>query len=84
MSTFGNGEIYQENEGISRWTDLAKIVCVDVNDGPPDRNIPPKNKNLKSILGGLDSSEDSDALLRNDLEGDEVSFLKSFIFDEIT
>ncbi|XP_076247086.1 leucine-rich repeat domain-containing glycoprotein 150 [Calliopsis andreniformis] len=70
ISNYGNGDNYQESDGISQWTDLAKIVCEDINDGPPERPVPHKEKKIK-LLGGLDSSEDSDSLLRNDLEGDE-------------
>ncbi|XP_015430593.1 PREDICTED: uncharacterized protein LOC107187100 [Dufourea novaeangliae] len=70
ISNYGGGDNYQDPEGISQWTDLAKIVCDGVNDGPPDRQFPHKKK-LKIILGGFDTSDDSDTLLRNDLEGDE-------------
>ena len=71
VSNYGNGDSEQDPDGISQWTDLAKVVCDDINDGPPERPVPHKEKKLKVILEGLDASDDSNSLLRNDFEDDE-------------
>ncbi|XP_076686379.1 leucine-rich repeat domain-containing glycoprotein 150 [Andrena cerasifolii] len=71
VSNYGNGDSDQDPDGISQWTDLAKVVCNDINDGPPERPVPHTEKKLKVILGGLDTSDDSNSLLRNDFEDDE-------------
>lgn len=51
---------------------MAKTVCDGVSDGPPERPVPHKVKKIKVILGGLDSADDSDPLLRDNIENDEV------------
>ncbi|CAK9801615.1 Insulin-like growth factor-binding protein complex acid labile subunit [Anthophora quadrimaculata] len=71
ISNYGNNDNYQDSEGISQWTELAKVVCDDINDGPPDRTISHKEKKPKAFLAGLDTSEDSDSLIKNIIESDE-------------
>ena len=71
VSNYGNGDSDQDPDGISQWTDLAKVVCHDINDGPPERPVPHTEKKQKVILERLDTSDDSNSLLRNDFEDDE-------------
>lgn len=56
---------------ISQWTDLAKIVCDGIEDGPPSRSLP-KDTNRKDILLDIDVVESSDTVLQNELDVDEV------------
>lgn len=42
MSSSVNAEEYAEAEGVGKWTDLARVVCDDDEDGPPPRTIPKK------------------------------------------
>ncbi|KAK9310620.1 hypothetical protein QLX08_000161 [Tetragonisca angustula] len=74
ISNYGNGDNYQDSEGISQWTDLAKIVCEGVSTGPRPRPVPHKEKKLKIFVGGFDASEDSDPLFRSNVESDEELF----------
>ena len=37
ISNYAMGDDYSESEGGSQWTDLAKIVCENVDFGPPPR-----------------------------------------------
>ncbi|XP_012135360.1 leucine-rich repeat domain-containing glycoprotein 150 isoform X2 [Megachile rotundata] len=76
ISNYGNGDNYQDSEGISQWTDLAKVVCDGISDGPPDRVLPHKEKKVKIILEELDTSENTDPLLRNNFENDDDDLLK--------
>ena len=78
VSNYGNGDGDQDPDGISRWTDLAKVVCDDINDGPPERPAPHTEKKQKVILGGIDTSDDSNSLLRNDFEDDEEVSIQKF------
>ncbi|XP_029051123.1 leucine-rich repeat-containing G-protein coupled receptor 6-like isoform X1 [Osmia bicornis bicornis] len=71
ISNYGNDDNYQDSDGISQWTDLAKIVCDGINDGPPERPVPRKEKKVKIIVEGLDTAEYSDTLLRNNFENDD-------------
>lgn len=64
LNDYVNEENNQDNEGISHWTDLANIVCDGVNDGPPSRNIPHLKNKVKNMLDELDTSKDSDSILR--------------------
>ncbi|XP_011882249.1 PREDICTED: toll-like receptor 3 [Vollenhovia emeryi] len=56
---------------ISQWTDLARIVCDGIEDGPPGRSLPGKGTHRKDILLDVDVVEDSDPLLKNELDNDE-------------
>ncbi|XP_060819755.1 extracellular matrix protein 2 isoform X1 [Bombus pascuorum] len=71
ISNYGDSDNYQDSEGISQWTDLAKIVCKDISSGPRPRPVPHKETKLKIFLGGFDTSVDSDPLLRSSVESDE-------------
>ncbi|XP_054014167.1 uncharacterized protein LOC128895522 [Hylaeus anthracinus] len=71
VNNYGNNNNDHDTDGVSQWTDLAKIVCEGINDGPPDRSIRPKEKN---ILDGLYTPEDSDPLLRPDYGENENPF----------
>nr|XP_033325595.1 podocan isoform X2 [Megalopta genalis] len=65
LNDYANGDNNQDNEGISHWTDLANIVCDGVSDdGPPNRNIPHLKNKVKNMLDELDTSKDSDSILR--------------------
>lgn len=70
LNDFVNDDNNQDNEGISQWTDLAAVVCDDVNDGPPNREFPLFKNKMKNMLDELDSSKDSDTILskQNDEE----------------
>ncbi|XP_016917993.2 leucine-rich repeat-containing G-protein coupled receptor 5 [Apis cerana] len=70
ISNYGNTDNYQDSEGISQWTDLAKVVCDGISSGPRPRPVPRKEKK-NNFLGGFDSSEDSDSLLRSNVKSDE-------------
>lgn len=72
ISNYGDSDNYQDPEGISQWTDLAKIVCDGISSGPRPRPVPHKETKLKIFLGGFDTSVDSDPLLRSSVESDEV------------
>lgn len=56
---------------ITEWTDLAKIVCDGIEDGPPARSLPSKGTHEKEIPLDLDIIEDSDPFLKNELDNDE-------------
>jgi len=56
---------------VSQWTDLAKIICDGIDDGPPARP-PPGKGTEKDILLNIDIVEDSDPLLKHELDNDEV------------
>lgn len=56
---------------INQWTDLAKVVCDGIEDGPPARSLPGKGTHRKDILLDIDV-EDSDPMLKNELDNDEV------------
>lgn len=68
FSDYVNDDNYQDNEGISQWTDLARVVCDGLNDGPPSRDIAYINK-MKDI-DEFGMSKDSDSILskQNDEE----------------
>lgn len=51
---------------------MAKVVCDGISSGPRPRPVPQKEKK-NNFLGGFDSSEDSDSLLRSNAKSDEVS-----------
>ncbi|XP_076662432.1 leucine-rich repeat domain-containing glycoprotein 150 [Halictus rubicundus] len=70
LNDYVNEDNYQDNEGISKWTDLAAVVCYDMNDGPPRRDFPSLKNKVKNMLDELDTSKDSDAILskQNDEE----------------
>lgn len=57
---------------VGQWTDLAKIVCDGIEDGPPARSLPGKSTHRKNILIDLDLVKNSDLLLKNELDNDEV------------
>ncbi|XP_017789830.1 PREDICTED: uncharacterized protein LOC108572146 [Habropoda laboriosa] len=76
ISNYAKDDNYQDSEGISQWIDFANAVCDDINDGPPDRTISLKEKNSKDFGGGLDTSEDSDLLIKNIIESDGEELLK--------
>lgn len=57
---------------VDQWTDLAKIVCDGIEDGPPPRLPPGKSTHGKDDLLDLDIIESSDPLLKNELNNDEV------------
>ncbi|XP_050477184.1 toll-like receptor 3 isoform X2 [Bombus huntii] len=80
ISNYGDSDNYQDSEGISQWTDLAKIVCDGISSGPRPRPVPHKETKLKIFLGGFDTSVDSDPLLRSSVESDE-DFPKLHNFD---
>lgn len=40
---------YIESEGITQWSDLAKVVCDSIDLGPPPRPVPHRPK-LEDIL----------------------------------
>lgn len=56
---------------INQWTDLAKIICDGIDDGPPARS-PPGKSTQKDTLLNIDIVEDSDPLLKHELDNDEV------------
>ncbi|XP_024885921.1 uncharacterized protein LOC112463655 [Temnothorax curvispinosus] len=56
---------------VGQWTDLAKIVCDGIDDGPPSRSFPGKGTRPKDILLDVDVIEDADPLLKNELDNDE-------------
>lgn len=60
------------DSGISQWTDLAKIACNGIEDGPPPRTIAKSAQASKDHLLGLDVPEDFDSALRNELNKAEV------------
>lgn len=51
---------------------MAKVVCDGISSGPRPRPVPRKEKK-NNFLGGFDSSEDSDSLLRSNVKSDEVN-----------
>ncbi|KYQ55613.1 Insulin-like growth factor-binding protein complex acid labile subunit [Trachymyrmex zeteki] len=55
---------------INQWTDLAKIICDGIDDGPPARS-PPGKSTQKDTLLNIDIVEDSDPLLKHELDNDE-------------
>lgn len=59
-----------DSKGISQWTDLAKIACDGIEDGPPPRPVPSKITPSKDDF--TDDSEDSDSLTGNELDKNEV------------
>ncbi|XP_076639572.1 leucine-rich repeat domain-containing glycoprotein 150 [Colletes latitarsis] len=72
INNYSSGDKYHDSKGISEWTDLAKIVCQGINDGPPDRSISQRKKNLNSLYDELENSEDSDSVLRTDFDGNDI------------
>jgi hypothetical protein len=73
VSDFANIDDNADSTGISQWTDLAKIVCNGIEDGPPSRSIPSRNTQApKKTLPGFDAPEDFDSVLRNELNKAEV------------
>jgi len=56
---------------VNQWTDLAKIICDGIDDGPPARSLPGKGTQ-KDILLNIDIVEDSDPLLKHELDNNEV------------
>ncbi|XP_017876712.1 uncharacterized protein LOC108622994 isoform X2 [Ceratina calcarata] len=69
ISNYAISDTYQDSDGISQWTDLAKIVCGGIVEGPPARPVPHKKK-CKVFFDELDTSDDSDSLLKS-IENDE-------------
>lgn len=70
-SSYDNDD-YSDSEGISQWTDLAKVVCDGVEDGPPSRSMSHKDKKPKEKAPDLEpTDDDSDAHAWGDFEGDE-------------
>ncbi|XP_011052746.1 PREDICTED: leucine-rich repeat-containing protein 15 isoform X2 [Acromyrmex echinatior] len=55
---------------VNQWTDLARIICDGIDDGPPARS-PPGKGTQKDILLNIDIVEDSDSLLKHELDNDE-------------
>ncbi|CAL7943817.1 unnamed protein product [Xylocopa violacea] len=72
ISNYAANDNYQDSEGISQWTELAKTVCVGLNDGPPPRPVPHKEDRIKILISGFDTSEDSDPMLKSSIESDEI------------
>lgn len=72
VNDFADVDDDADSKGISQWTDLAKIACDGIDDGPPPRQAPGKNTQPKDVF--LDTPEDSDSLfaLTNELDKDEV------------
>ncbi|XP_076752750.1 leucine-rich repeat domain-containing glycoprotein 150 isoform X2 [Xylocopa sonorina] len=71
ISNYAADDNYQDSEGISQWTELAKVVCDDLNDGPPPRPVPHKEDKIKILISGFDTSEDTDPMLKSSIESDE-------------
>ncbi|XP_011160548.2 protein artichoke [Solenopsis invicta] len=55
---------------INQWTDLAKVACDGIEDGPPARALPGKDTHRKDIRLDFDIVEDSDPL-KNELDNGE-------------
>lgn len=72
VNDFADVDDDADSKGISQWTDLAKIACDGIEDGPPPRQAPGKNIQPKDVF--LDIPDDSDSLLTltNELDKDEV------------
>ncbi|KAL6263720.1 hypothetical protein P5V15_003806 [Pogonomyrmex californicus] len=60
-----------DSTGLSQWTDLAKIVCDGIDDGPPPRSPPGKSSHRKGILVDLDVIEEAGTVLEDELHNDE-------------
>lgn len=71
VNDFADVDDDADSKGISQWTDLAKIACDGIEDGPPPRQAPGKNIQPKDVF--LDIPDDSDSLLTltNELDKDE-------------
>lgn len=71
INDFTNVDDDADSKDISQWTDLAKIACDGIEDGPPPRRVPGQITPSKDDF--LDDSENSDSLLEgNELDKDEV------------
>lgn len=75
LNDYANDDNYQDNEGISQWTDLAKVVCDDVDDGPPNRDFPILKNKVKNMLDELDTSKDSDSILSKQTDEELLKLL---------
>ncbi|XP_017758503.1 PREDICTED: insulin-like growth factor-binding protein complex acid labile subunit isoform X1 [Eufriesea mexicana] len=71
ISNYGNTDNYPDSEGISQWTDLGKTICNDTSTAPQPRPVPHKEKKLTIFLGSFDTSENSDPLLRSNVDSDD-------------
>jgi insulin-like growth factor-binding protein complex acid labile subunit len=70
VTDFDNVDDNADSTGIRQWTDLAKIVCDGIDDGPPPRSPPGKSPYQKDVLLGFDVAE-TDPLLENELHNEE-------------
>ncbi|XP_012537655.1 extracellular matrix protein 2 [Monomorium pharaonis] len=68
---FDDIEEIDNSMNINQWTDLAKVVCDGIEDGPPPRSLPGRGTHQKEIPLDLDIVEDSDPMLKNELDNDE-------------
>lgn len=75
LNDYVNEDNYQDNQGISQWTDLAAVVCDNMNDGPPSREIPFLRNKMKNMLDELDASKDSDTILSKQNDEDLLKLL---------
>ena len=66
ISNYGHAEDYAEAEGVTQWTDLARLVCDLEDDGPPSRTI--KHKPIVD-LPTLSLPKDDDSLLNSGPDG---------------
>ncbi|XP_015178510.1 PREDICTED: insulin-like growth factor-binding protein complex acid labile subunit isoform X2 [Polistes dominula] len=76
-STYGDNMDYSDDDGITQWKDLAKIICDSEEDGPPSRMIPNPVKPRINSQELIDDVENTNSLISGDRE-DIEEILKPF------